>query len=427
MICKHCGAKIEENTKFCSNCGFQLENKNEQIDTENVNQNDLSTPENNIQNYFYETGQQSNNNARETVNSLLPHVKKKKPIYKRVWFIVLIAFIVLVIIGALFRGEKTEEIVWSNLILGSMLPETPTDKGIIHENSSDELSLEVQKLSIKQYSNYVTSCRNKGFIVDEEQKSSSFEAYNKEGYKLELDYYENGGKIFINVNIPIKMSTIQWPTSKIGKLLPEPKSKQGKFSYEHDTSFDVYIGNTSLNDYNSYVTEVSESGFNLNYDKEEKRYSADNSEGYSVIIEYEGFNTMHISIDSPSEDDSLDDETTAKVTETKTTTKKATNKETTKRATLGEINALEKAEDYLNMGGFSKKSLKDQLDFEGFTKDEIDYAIKNCSADWKKQCVIKANAYLDMGGFSRQSLKDQLEFEGFTDSQIEYALTEVGY
>ena len=32
-----------------------------------------------------------------------------------------------------------------------------------------------------------------------------------------------------------------------------------------------------------------------------------------------------------------------------------------------------------------------------------------------------------MGGFSRKRLSDQLEFEGFTSSQIAYALDAVGY
>ena len=79
------------------------------------------------------------------------------------------------------------------------------------------------------------------------------------------------------------------------------------------------------------------------------------------------------------------------------------------------------------MGGFSKQSLKDQLEFEGFEKSEIDYAVSNCDADWKEQCVEKANSYIKMGGFSRSSLYDQLEYEGFTEEQINYALKEVGY
>ncbi|MBR2590370.1 MAG: Ltp family lipoprotein [Clostridia bacterium] len=32
-----------------------------------------------------------------------------------------------------------------------------------------------------------------------------------------------------------------------------------------------------------------------------------------------------------------------------------------------------------------------------------------------------------MGGFSKQSLSEQLDYEGFSSEQINYALKEVGY
>lgn len=108
-------------------------------------------------------------------------------------------------------------------------------------------------------------------------------------------------------------------------------------------------------------------------------------------------------------------------------TSETTTEATTLGATLGEINALKKAESYLRMGGFSKEALKKQLDFEGFEKSEVEYALKNCDADWNEQCVDKAKSYINMGGFSKSGLREQLDFEGFTEEQINYALKEVGY
>lgn len=126
--------------------------------------------------------------------------------------------------------------------------------------------------------------------------------------------------------------------------------------------------------------------------------------------------------DNGSADNTATVEQTVDKTQTETTTA-----ETTSGATLGETNALQKAESYLRMGGFSKQSLKDQLEFEGFEKSEIEYALKNCDADWNEQCVDKAKSYIKMGGFSKSSLREQLDFEGFTEEQINYALKEVGY
>lgn len=48
----------------------------------------------------------------------------------------------------------------------------------------------------------------------------------------------------------------------------------------------------------------------------------------------------------------------------------------TKAPKIGEISAMEKAQAYIAMGGFSKKGLKEQLKFEGFTTEQCNYAVK---------------------------------------------------
>ena len=92
--------------------------------------------------------------------------------------------------------------------------------------------------------------------------------------------------------------------------------------------------------------------------------------------------------------------------------------------TTGEANALERALSYLEYTAFSKKGLRDQLEYDGFEKSEIDYAIKNCKADWKEQAVKKAESYLEYQSFSKSELYDQLIYEGFTEEQAQYGVDE---
>ena len=94
--------------------------------------------------------------------------------------------------------------------------------------------------------------------------------------------------------------------------------------------------------------------------------------------------------------------------------------------TRGEQNALNKANDYLEFMSFSRSGLIDQLEFEGYTTSEAEYAADNCGADWDEQAVLKAEEYLDFMSFSRSGLIDQLEFEGFTYDQASAAATAVG-
>jgi hypothetical protein len=96
-------------------------------------------------------------------------------------------------------------------------------------------------------------------------------------------------------------------------------------------------------------------------------------------------------------------------------------------ASMGELNALEKALSYLNYTSFSRSGLIDQLEYEGFSTEEATYGVDNCGADWNEQAAKKAQSYLDYSSFSRQGLIDQLVFEGFTQEQAEYGVSAVGY
>lgn len=101
--------------------------------------------------------------------------------------------------------------------------------------------------------------------------------------------------------------------------------------------------------------------------------------------------------------------------------------ETEPAVTLGQINALKKARSYLDYTSFSASGLADQLEYEGFARDEIDYAVEHCGADWNEQAAKKAQSYMDYSSFSRSGLIDQLLFEGFTQEQAEYGVAAVGY
>jgi hypothetical protein len=94
---------------------------------------------------------------------------------------------------------------------------------------------------------------------------------------------------------------------------------------------------------------------------------------------------------------------------------------------VGQQAAVDKAQSYLDMGGFSHKSLIGQLTYEGFSKSEATFAVDHIAPDWNAQAAQKAQSYMDMGGFSRKSLIGQLTYEGFTSSQAKYGAKSVGY
>lgn len=103
-----------------------------------------------------------------------------------------------------------------------------------------------------------------------------------------------------------------------------------------------------------------------------------------------------------------------------------------KKYTVAQEQAIQAAQGYIDMGGFSRKGLIQQLTSkagEGFRKADAVFAVNHIKVDWNEQAVISAKGYLDMGGFSRASLIQQLTSpagEQFTRAQAVYAANKVG-
>lgn len=90
-------------------------------------------------------------------------------------------------------------------------------------------------------------------------------------------------------------------------------------------------------------------------------------------------------------------------------------------------NAIDCAQDYVDLMAFSRQRLISQLEYEGYSNKSAVYAVDNIRVDWNSECAECAQDYLNFMSFSRQGLYDQLAYEGFTDEQIQYGLSKVGY
>ena len=100
--------------------------------------------------------------------------------------------------------------------------------------------------------------------------------------------------------------------------------------------------------------------------------------------------------------------------------------------TTAQEQAIQSAQSYLEMSGFSRLGLLKQLTSkygEGFTKADAVYAVDHIKVDWNQQAVESAKSYLEQGGFSRAGLIQQLTSpygEQFTVKQATYAVNKVG-
>lgn len=236
---------------------------------------------------------------------------------------VIIVFVALALIASIANaiGERGKKIVWEDVVLSETLPKPSKCRGKIYTNSSKELWVKIFKTSDKMYYDYVESCKDFGYVVDAMSDANTYTAFNNDGYKLSLNY--SSDKIMsIHLYEPIKMNTIIWPLGEIGKILPVPKSNIGDILYEYENSFCAYIGNTSFDDYNEYVSACIKQGFNIDYNRNDNLFYADNADGWRVSISYEGFNIMKIDIhnnEKNKKETSISSEETFAETTTETT------------------------------------------------------------------------------------------------------------
>lgn len=294
MKCNHCGAEFEGN--YCPECGVRVEMQTPAVPRVRANTAADKKPQ---------QPQDAQKPQKPPEPKRTQYLQKpQKPFYKKWSFYVIIAAVAAVVIGAIFVSGRSARIDWDEMVLGTQLPQPPADKGEVRTNSLDELSVAIKNLSDKQYADYVDACKENGFTVDAEFNSSTYSAYNSEGYKLALSHYGGKSDLCIQLKKPIEMSAITWPESAAGSQLPAPKSTIGKFTFEHEDNFCVYIGSTSKEDYNAYVKACSDKGFTVNYSKGDNYYTADNGEGWHVSLKYEGNQIMSIDLDAPPKDNS---------------------------------------------------------------------------------------------------------------------------
>ena len=87
-------------------------------------------------------------------------------------------------------------------------------------------------------------------------------------------------------------------------------------------------------------------------------------------------------------------------------------------------NALRSATGYLNMTGFSRDGLIDQLSSdagEGYSVADATAAVDSLSVDWNENAAKSAQEYLDMTGFSCKGLIEQLSSSAGSKYTVEQA------
>lgn len=210
-----------------------------------------------------------------------------------------LGFILIIPFFMFAARNPSVQYVWPESGIAAVLPKPDLTYGKINLNSDSYFDLDVYNAYANDFTVYVNACRQKGFTVDASTSTGQYDAFNEDGYEVELMYFDSTHEFSVRADAPKAVGKLSWPTGRTASLLPVPKSKVGNTVWEYEDGFEIYVGDTTIEDYNDYVEACMAKGFTVGYDKGKKYFYADNAEGYNVSVRYEGNKVMSVEIQAP--------------------------------------------------------------------------------------------------------------------------------
>ena len=211
--------------------------------------------------------------------------------------------------------------------------------------------------------------------------------------------------------------TIKWPDSDVANILPVPSKLTGEIGLEQGDYLSVDLSDYSIEEFDEYVDKCKENGFTEDYYGYDGYYSAENSEGYSLILSYnEKDEELSIQISSPNRGNSVEEEpeetTKQKATKksTQTTTTEAVKKETEAEDTNSESDTdfremIDSYEAFMNEYVDFMKEYKNSDDTMGMLTEYTEIMAKY--SDW-----VKKIGEVDQSSLSADDLAYFLEVTG---------------
>lgn len=190
---------------------------------------------------------------------------------------------------------------WPTDGLAAKVPTPASGSGEVVSNDDSYFQAEVHDSDMNDYESYVEKCKEAGFTVDAEKVGINFQGWNEDGYELNVNLWKDDNLFKVTVESPRELTELSWPSVGPATVVPVPESTMGKTDVNTNDRYCVWIGNTPIKSYSAYVDHLISDGFNIDYSRTDKWFKAKNAEGYDILAEYLGYDTMYIWVDAPEE------------------------------------------------------------------------------------------------------------------------------
>ena len=122
-------------------------------------------------------------------------------------------------------GSNNSYEAWSDeIVLSNIIPEVKGTVDYTYENTEEKMWIDFDSVDDNQYKDYITACKDRGFTVEEESDSYKFEAFNGDGYKLELTHFSGDDGLSVILEAPRRVCARRRKKMKSFSLLVRPEN-----------------------------------------------------------------------------------------------------------------------------------------------------------------------------------------------------------
>ncbi len=214
--------------------------------------------------------------------------KNKFPVW--IIFTGLVVCLVLALGTIVIREIRPKKIAWDEVVLKERLPQID-GMGEVFIDDSSMFSADLVNYSQQDFEAYVLAAKQMGYDREAESEQWYFHAFNEDGYELNVDYYDD--QMSVSLYKPAELGKLYWSNSALAQTLPTPFGEVGVMDYEDPTGLNATV-QMNLDEFHTYVDECMERGYDQDYNRDNKGFTARNEEGNELSVFYEGNNRVSI-------------------------------------------------------------------------------------------------------------------------------------
>ena len=77
------------------------------------------------------------------------------------------------------------------------------------------IAAEMEEVSEDQALEYINLCKDCGFTIEKDDSGTAYSAFNADGYKIKILYFDSLHKLDVTLYDSIKLGVFRWPRSDL--------------------------------------------------------------------------------------------------------------------------------------------------------------------------------------------------------------------